>query len=163
MVATIPQDERNPTQIVFAIRQTADAINSLVTSGTFVPTIAGEGTAGVHTYSTQMGAYRVIGDLVFFTLSLALSAKDGTMAGNTIITGLPFTSASSVGSQAITVGAMGTVTLTAGYTMFSGIIPASSTFFYLFQDGSAVAAAKIAAAAIAAATLLNVSGVYIKA
>jgi hypothetical protein len=58
--------------------------------GTFVPTISGSTTAGVGTYSVQVGAYTKIGNLVTFSLNINITNHTGT--GDLLITDLPFTS-----------------------------------------------------------------------
>ena len=57
--------------------------------GTWTPVAAGSTTAGVGTYSFQVGSYRKVGSLVYVTLFMSWSAHTGT--GNGLITGLPFT------------------------------------------------------------------------
>lgn len=59
-------------------------------SGTFTPTVAGSGTAGTTTYTTQSGSYERIGNVVKFRLRVGWSAQTG--AGNLLIGGLPYTS-----------------------------------------------------------------------
>lgn len=62
--------------------------------GTFTPTIAGNTTAGTHTYITQVGRYTKVGDTVYVQISIVINAM-GTAgnagAGYTTIAGLPFT------------------------------------------------------------------------
>lgn len=62
-----------------------------VLSGTWTPTIIGSTTAGTHTYTAQLGRYIKIGTLVLASFNVVINAKDGTMAGNAQISGLPFT------------------------------------------------------------------------
>lgn len=59
--------------------------------GTFTPLITGATTAGVGTYTSNVGRYTKIGRLVNFTINITWTAHTGT--GNTEITGLPYTSA----------------------------------------------------------------------
>jgi|LakMenE01Jun11ns_1017448.scaffolds.fasta_scaffold9857353_2 hypothetical protein len=65
--------------------------------GTFTPTIAGQITAGTGTYTTQVGTYTKIGQVVYVSLNLAWSAHTGV--GDMQVNGLPFTVNSSVHSQ----------------------------------------------------------------
>lgn len=58
--------------------------------GTWTPTLSGSITAGVGTYTVQTGRYTKIGRLVYIQFSISVSAHTGT--GDTLITGLPFTS-----------------------------------------------------------------------
>lgn len=55
--------------------------------GSFTPTLFGASTAGVTTYTLQVGEYTQIGNIVFFALDVAASAATGT--GNVVIGGFP--------------------------------------------------------------------------
>lgn len=82
-------------QIAFPATQLASAnVNTLddYEEGTFTSTIVGTSTAGVGTYSIQIGYYTKIGNMVFVTGYIVYSAHTGT--GNGQIGGLPFTSTS---------------------------------------------------------------------
>lgn len=74
---------------------TSSEILSDYEEGTFTPVVAGDGVAGVGTYTTQVGSYTKIGNRVFFSINLNWTAHTGT--GNLKITGLPFTSANVAG------------------------------------------------------------------
>jgi len=56
--------------------------------GTFSPTIVGGTTAGTASYSSQVGKYTKIGNVVYFDISLYWSSGTGT--GAIKIAGLPF-------------------------------------------------------------------------
>jgi len=58
--------------------------------GTFTPVLEGTTSAGVGTYTTQLGFYTRIGNKVTFHLNIGWSAHTGT--GNMLIVGLPFAS-----------------------------------------------------------------------
>lgn len=55
----------------------------------WVPTVSGSSSAGVGTYTTQVGIYSIVGNLIFATAEIVWSAHTGT--GNLLITNLPFT------------------------------------------------------------------------
>lgn len=59
-------------------------------TGTWTPTIYGLTTAGVNTYSIQVGEYQKVGNVVVLFFRVTLSAKDLAMAGTIQIGGLPF-------------------------------------------------------------------------
>lgn len=59
--------------------------------GTFTPVLEGTTSAGVGTYTTQLGAFTRIGNRVFFTINLAWTAHTGT--GDMLVSGLPYTPA----------------------------------------------------------------------
>jgi hypothetical protein len=56
--------------------------------------VAGTTTAGAGTYTTQNGKYTRVGNVVTFVLEINQTAHTGT--GNMIVTGLPFTSQSTI-------------------------------------------------------------------
>lgn len=58
---------------------------------TFTPVIEGAVTAGVGTYTTQLGVFTRIGNRVFFTINLAWTAHTGS--GDMLIAGFPYTPA----------------------------------------------------------------------
>ena len=67
--------------------------------GTFTPALTfGGGSTGM-SYSAQAGYYTKIGNIVYCTVYIALSAK-GSSTGNADIGGLPFTSNSTGGANA---------------------------------------------------------------
>jgi len=57
--------------------------------GSWTPVIEGQTTAGVGTYTTQIGTYTKIGKVVIIGMTVNWTAHTGT--GNLILTGLPFT------------------------------------------------------------------------
>lgn len=67
--------------------------------GTFTPVIEGITTAGTGTYTTQVGKYVKIGNLVHCIIYINVDAHTGT--GNMLINGLPFTSVTQAG---VTIG-----------------------------------------------------------
>jgi hypothetical protein len=78
--------------------------------GTFTPTISGQTTAGVGTYTSQTGLYTKVGSLVTVQIFLAITAHTGT--GNILITNLPFTTNAGTNAAA-TIGYLNDCTLTA--------------------------------------------------
>lgn len=93
--------------------------------GTFTPGVAfGGGTTGI-TYSTQTGAYRQIGGIVFFTIVLTLTNK-GSSTGAATLTGMPVAGAN-VNSRAF-VALTQNFTYTTNYTNLAWISAASTTF-----------------------------------
>lgn len=127
---------------------------------TFTPTLVGSGTAGTFTYTTRTGAYCRIGQLVQCSIVILLSAMAVAPVGTMTITGLPFTSDSSYGTQGVTVNQWGNVTLGGGYTQLGGYIGASSTVITLTESGSGVAAVGLPAGGIAANSELILNFTY---
>jgi hypothetical protein len=56
--------------------------------GTWLPTLTGDGGGTAMTYTSQIGKYTKIGNVVIADAYILLSAK-GTITGNAVITGLP--------------------------------------------------------------------------
>jgi hypothetical protein len=84
------------TGIAFPATQSASSnANTLddYEEGTFTPTVQGVSSAGTATYSTQLGAYTKIGNLVY--VNVYLSYTGGTGTGQLRVANLPFTSAGS--------------------------------------------------------------------
>lgn len=67
--------------------------------GTFTPALQFGGANVGITYTTQLGFYTKIGNVVFFTLNVALSSK-GSSTGAATFAQLPFTSSTVAGSGA---------------------------------------------------------------
>lgn len=129
--------------------------------GTWTPTLIGSGTAGTQTYTAQVGRYTKIGRLVFIQGRVAISAKDGAMAGNALIGGLPFAAASVSGNvtNAAAFSAYSSINLSAGYTELGGA-PDSASTIQLFENGDNVAFQSVAVAAIGATTDIIFSASY---
>lgn len=91
-------------------------------AGTFTPALAfGGGSTGL-TYGSRVGLYRRVGNVVHYAISIVLSAK-GSSAGAATISGLPYTSNSTL-TQGVSVQRItGLVTATA----CSGTIASSAT------------------------------------
>lgn len=129
--------------------------------GTWTPTIRGDATAGSNTYSAQAGYYTRIGRFVHCAFYVNLTAKDGAMAGNIAIGGLPFTvvgSSNYVSGTAI--GGYGDITLGAGYTQLMIRQAVNGTTALLGKGGTAIAFASIVAADIAATSFISGSITY---
>jgi hypothetical protein len=92
--ATIPTINLTGGQITFPATQSASAdANTLddYEEGTWTPTVQGTSTAGAATYTTRVGRYTKIGNTVNVMCSLGWTAHTGS--GDTLVSGLPFTSA----------------------------------------------------------------------
>ena len=85
--------------------------------GTFTPTLYGTTTAGTPTYTTQVGRYTKIGNRIQCQLRIVISAKGG-IDGNVRISGLPFTTKSTVNSyNPLLIGYCAGAVITAGTTI----------------------------------------------
>jgi Pectate lyase superfamily protein len=94
------------------------------TPTTFTPTIVGSTTAGSATYSTQEGYYTRIGNVVYYSISLAWTGGTGT--GNLYIGGLPFTSKAIINYVQGNVQPGSTLTVSASKVAAAQVIPNST-------------------------------------
>jgi len=121
--------------------------------GTFTPTIAGDSVAGVNTYTLQVGRYIRIGKRVFADFGITMSVKDGAMAGNIYIGGLPFTVLNVSGYQpGASLGLVENITF-AGSLTIRGEANTTRAFLGTLISGGAFG--NIAPGAIAATTIIR--------
>lgn len=74
--------------------------------GTWTPTLSGSTTAGTFTYTSTAGTYTKIGNVVYFTCFLQVTATTVSGSGTVNVTGLPFT-ISATGTGRTCYGAVG--------------------------------------------------------
>jgi hypothetical protein len=130
-------------------------------SGTFTPTIAGSATPGAHTYSVQVGVFRRTGKEVFVKLSVLLSAKDGAMAGNVEIRGIPFTAETSTAESHSQVK-YNDIALTSGQECVGSVTTGTKNInLYRTNFGAAGVAFTIDSAQIGNGTRVDVSFTYL--
>lgn len=133
-------------------------------AGTWTPAIAGSSTAGANSYSSQAGRYYRTGDSVYITGRVSMTSKDGAMAGNVLMTGLPFTALTGVAANYVmAIDLIDNVSPTAGTEMITASVTVNTTYIAFQEQNFGSAAANLAVAAIANNTSLNVSGSYIRA
>jgi hypothetical protein len=123
--------------------------------GSFTPVVWGSSNYGVGTYSAQVGRYTKIGNRVFFSISLAWTAHNGT--GSMRIGGLPFLTSVQSGFTAVTLGLVGNLTYTAGTTP-KAYISAGSSYVVLIEISTGVLQNNIAMDSFV--NYLTVSGQY---
>jgi len=126
-------------------------------TGTWTPTITfGGGSTGV-TYTTQEGLYTRIGDTVWVSAYVLLSAK-GSDTGTALVNGLPFTASNSAASsQSLTVGnAANAANLTSAITAY---VTDNGTTINLV-DWGATGSAVLDDTNFAATTALSITGTY---
>jgi len=132
-------------------------------TGTWIPVVAGQTTAGTQTYSTQAGTYVVLGDVVFISCTIVLTAFDPATAGNINIIGLPFmvtnTNPTFVFAQS---PFCANVVFSANYTQFIAACNANTSRINLYELGSAQVQHRFQPANMTNTTNLVVSGFYRK-
>ena len=124
--------------------------------GTFTPVLGAHSSDGTHSYTTQVGNYTKVGNVVHIWLKLVINTLNtsGTISGNLEIKGLPFTSANTTGQlymgtflpSGLAVSGTGPVTMmgingttvsmaeandNAGYSMFTSSDVASGDSFFI--------------------------------
>jgi hypothetical protein len=125
--------------------------------GTFTPTITGNTTAGTGTYTTQIGSYTKIGNVVHVQITIVWTNHTGT--GGIRISSLPFTSAASgTYSYGQLQGYISNVTLTAN-NYFQGLEVVAATTNALCYQGP-VGGGTGAQISMDTAGQLEVSGCY---
>ena len=129
------------------------------TAGAWVPTFAGTGTAGTFTYTAQSGRYVRIGNLVWITGYLAISAIAVAPTGNLTVTGLPWASRTSVSQLAPLALGQYKLDLTAG-KLPGAYIGATSAVITLVETQDATAVAFLPAGALQADSNMIVGGCY---
>ena len=119
----------------------------------WTPTLVGSSVAGANTYSgSTSGFYVRNGKMITAYFTIILTAKDGAMAGNISIGGLPFAAGAYSPVMSASISRWSNITLTGGYTQLGAHVSGSAQSALLIQSGSASAAATVAAAAISATT-----------
>jgi hypothetical protein len=124
--------------------------------GTFTPGIAFGGASTGITYTTQTGAYTRIGNVVFFTAIVTMSAV-GSATGNATLTGMPLAAGNANERGFMTVA--NNFTYTTGYTNVEWT-SAASTNFAIAQFGAGVNVVNATNANFAANTSLRITGFY---
>jgi hypothetical protein len=97
--------------------------------GTFTPALSGMTTAGNTAYAGQAGFYEKIGRTVHIRGSVEVSSK-GTIDGLVLVTGLPFTAATTTQRSCIHLGYADHFSITASESI-SGTVMSNDTTFLL--------------------------------
>lgn len=101
--------------------------------GTWTPTYQGSSTAGTGTYTRQNGTYVKVGNLVYASGTIGITAHTGS--GNAQIAGLPFSSFNSTGNYAaVSISFNNGHATTSGYQII-GFVQIPTTTIYLYETG----------------------------
>jgi hypothetical protein len=99
--------------------------------GTWTPTVLGSTTAGTTTYTTQVGTYTKVGNMVYCQGLIIWTAGTGT--GNLRFGGLPFTSINASNNiHSVYFGVVDNITLTAS-NILTAVLPANSSTIIAYQ------------------------------
>jgi len=139
--------------------------SEIATTGTFTLTLVGSGTTGEFTYAGTGAHYTRIGNCVFISGRVNITATAVAPTGNVTINGLPFTpvATASVVAGGVTFIAWSNINVAAGYTDLSGSILDGTSVINLVRSGDAVAAALVQGGEIGAAIDLQFFGHYLVA
>jgi len=123
--------------------------------GDFTPTVIGTSSAGTGTYTTQVGTYKIIDNVLYFNLRVNWSAHTGT--GDMKIAGLPVACANVAGyAPAVTVNAEN-ITFPVGATAIIAIVETGASTIELRGSGTGLAPTPVA---LDTAGNINISGFY---
>lgn len=129
--------------------------------GTWTPMLTAT-TPGTPTYGSQVGTYARVGNLVFITGRVLLSAKTG-MSGNVSISNIPFTASNLLGGtqsdSSLSFSVVSNVTL--GDSGIGGLVNDGTKTISLYKFRSGLDAINLSDADITNTSLLQFSGVYL--
>ena len=129
--------------------------------GSFTPTLIGSSTPGTQTYVAQVGRYIKIGKMVHINGYVEISGKDGAIAGNIQLGGLPVASENTTSLfNAITLSDTFGLTYGASRTWVSGSLAPNVSVVNIQSQGSGVATASITVADTAASAGFGFTGFY---
>lgn len=139
--------------------------STLIQNNVWTPALAGSSTPGTQTYTSRGGRYFKFGKLVYVVGQMIIGTKDGTTAGNLLVSGLPFpVETSSTESPLATLAYSGIVLNAAGgYYAAFGLFNSNASTISLFEHGNNVAAANLVAADFANGSVIAVAGCYLAA
>jgi hypothetical protein len=138
------------------------ANDSFSTVKTWTPVLEGETVAGSNTYFAQNGICIKLGRLCFIQFEVVINIKDPAMAGNLLITGLPFQVLGGAGIpvSAMAIASAANYSLPAGYTQISVHARGGVSDLRLRKFGGAVAQANLLASEISNSFVISGSGSY---
>lgn len=102
-------------------------------TGSWTPTLIGDGGGGTTTYSNQVGAYERIGHLVIAHFDIAWTGFS-SWSGNLEIGGLPLTSSSASLNGPVSIASSQNISYGSGFTQLSGRIGASAAVAILIAN-----------------------------
>jgi len=113
---------------------TAANVLSDYEEGTFTPNLIDTSNNAITSYTTRVGEYTKIGDIVHYFIQIEINAKGSALGGNFMkITGLPFNPTGNTGQYPASTAHSGIDT---GSNGFFASVYSSQPFLYLFE-GSA--------------------------
>ncbi|MFS2015451.1 glycosyl hydrolase family 28-related protein [Massilia sp. CT11-108] len=159
-VGTVVQNNVVGGGIVKTLLENTGTNTRLYESGAWTPILKGETTAGVHSYRQQVGSYRRIDDVVYFTADVALSALDRQVAGNVILDGLPYVATGASGGYGTANVAAARFTFPANTTMVGAFVQPGTTKIGFSFSGTNTTPVRATGANLSSDFTVTVSGFY---
>ena len=127
--------------------------------GTFAPAFSGDGGgSGSYGYARQAGIYQKVGNTVYYSFYITVSAVNANASGNTIIVGLPFTVGS--GNEYYQGASIGYYANFNGVTPSNALVDVNNTRLYLYKNNTTTNITHSVPTDIQINTSLIVSGHY---
>ena len=130
--------------------------------GTFSPTLSGDsGSPSGVNFTTRLGFYTKIGDLVHFDIHLNLSSWSSGPSGNIIVSGLPFTALSTASyDSSVSIGLQANFSQGVG----GGNVDNNTTHIFLRKhsssDARSATSSSIASSEVSGNETIFLSGTY---
>lgn len=155
----------SPTLVTPALGTPASGLLSNCTfdTGSWTPALAGSSVNPTSiTYSFQVGEYIKVGNILFYSARVIVSALTiGSAAGQLQITGLPFTAVNATANDPIGSALVQNVTVNAGTLYIISRVTHNTTIVNLIEnDNVAGAASTVQITSISATSDITVSGFY---
>ena len=143
------------TSVINTTTTTEYCGGGFIYTGTFTPTVEGSVSAGVTTYTTQVGKFSRSGNYLFVQVVVTYTAATGT--GDMTIGALPFSVSTDSYSGTATISGAGNV-WPVGRTDITAFFSVGTTTAKILCTGSAVTSALMQMANTA--TTLSITGIY---
>jgi hypothetical protein len=128
-------------------------------SGTWTPTFRGSTVAGTQTYGTRTGQWIRVNKILHVWGTCQVTTLDPATAGDIQLTGIPLAALNTSGTrQPLLINVRSNITLSAGYSQFTGYLNNNGTVLNLSQTGSNVAQVNLTAAAAASGLTIDIQG-----
>ena len=126
--------------------------------GTFTVAYSGDAGAGSYGYSRDTGNYTKIGNKVYYSFYITINAINSNASGNTIVTGLPFTSGN--GQNFYQGGVIGYYAQWNGVTPSNALVDINNTRVYIYKNNTTTSITHSVPTDLTTSSSLIVSGHY---
>ena len=126
--------------------------------GTFSVAYSGDSGAGSYGYSRDSGLYTKIGNKVYYSFYITINAINSNASGNTVVTGLPFTSGD--GQNFYQGGYIGYYSNWNGVTPSNALVDKDNTRVYIYKNNTTTSITHSVPTDLTTSSSLIVSGHY---